>query len=73
MWLGLLYLPSDDGDEVVLCAWEHGRDRPFTVAGPLDAVPEMARTLREADVRTGRPTLLPRCDGCLTPLDLPPL
>ncbi|MGH2942094.1 MAG: hypothetical protein ACRDLN_04895 [Solirubrobacteraceae bacterium] len=71
MWLGLLYLPSDDGDEVILCAWERGRDRPLTVAGPLHAVPEMARVLREADARVGAPTLLPRCDSCLTPLDLP--
>ncbi|CAA9507439.1 MAG: hypothetical protein AVDCRST_MAG67-2520 [uncultured Solirubrobacteraceae bacterium] len=71
MWLGLLYLPSDDGDEVILCAWEHGRERPFTVAGPLHAVPEMARVLREAAASAGTPPLLPRCDGCLQPLDLP--
>jgi hypothetical protein len=71
MWLGLLYLPSDDGDEVILCAWDRGRDRPFTVAGPLHSVPEMARVLREAGACSGTPPLLPRCDGCLTPLDLP--
>jgi hypothetical protein len=53
MWLGLLYLPSVDGDEVILCAWEHGRDRPFTVAGPLHSVPEMTRVLRAADARSG--------------------
>jgi hypothetical protein len=74
MWLGLLYLPSDgdDGDhEVILCAWEHGRDGPFAIAGPLHAVPEMARVLRAGGAHTGTPPLLPRCDGCLTPLDLP--
>jgi hypothetical protein len=74
MWLGLLYLPSDDGDddaEVILCAWEQGRDRPFTVAGPINAVPQMARVLREAGASASRPPLLPRCDDCLTPLDLP--
>jgi hypothetical protein len=71
MWLGLLYLPSDedDGDEVILCAWERGRDGPSTIAGPLQAAPEMARVLREAGASA--PPLLPRCDGCLTPLDLP--
>lgn len=43
MWLGLLYLPSPGGDEIILCAWKRGRERPFTVAGPLNALPEMAR------------------------------
>lgn len=75
MWLGLLYLTSDDDDgacdDVILCAWEHGRDRPFTVAGPLHAVPEMARWLREAGTSISTPPEPPRCDGCLTPLDLP--
>ena len=72
MWLGLLYLPSTaDGDQVILCAWERGRERPFTPAGPLDAVAQMARVLREA-VLPGS-LLAPRCDECLTPLDLPPL
>ncbi len=72
MWLGLLYLPASAGGEVVLCAWERGRDRPFTVAGPLRAVPEMAHTLRRAGSAAGS-VELPRCDECLTPLDLPPL
>jgi hypothetical protein len=69
MWLGLLYLPSDDGADVILCAWKRGHDGPVTVAGPLHAVPEMARVLRGAGAST--PPLLPRCDDCLTPLDLP--
>jgi hypothetical protein len=43
MWLGLLYLPSADGDQVILCAWIDGRDRRVTFAGPLHAVPDMAR------------------------------
>ena len=73
MWLGLLYLPSDDGAEVILCAWERGRDRPFTVAGPLDTVPEMARMLQAAGASAGTPPVLPRCDGCLQTLDLPRL
>ena len=71
MWFGLLYDPSDDGAEVILCAWEHGRDRPFTVAGPLHAVPEMARVLREAAARSAIAPLTPRCDSCLETLDLP--
>jgi hypothetical protein len=73
MWLGLLYLPSDDDgdDEVILCAWERGRDGPFTIGGPLRAVPEMARGLRAARAHASPPPLLPRCDACLTPLDLP--
>lgn len=74
MWLGLLYLPSaDDGAQVILCAWEHGRERPFTVAGPLTAVTDMARFLREAAAGAPTPLLMPRCDACLEPLDLPPL
>jgi hypothetical protein len=73
MWLGLLYLPSDDddGDEVLLCAWRRGRERPLTAAGPLHAAPEMARALRNACISAGSPTMLPRCDGCLTAFDLP--
>jgi hypothetical protein len=73
MWLGLLYLPSDDSAEVILCLWERGRDRPVTIAGPLQAVPEMARVLRGAGACAGTPPLRPRCDACLTALDLPPL
>jgi hypothetical protein len=72
MWLGLLYLPSsEDGEEVILCAWEGGRERPFTVAGPLHAVTDMARLLREAAAGSGTATLPPRCDACLEPFDLP--
>jgi hypothetical protein len=70
MWLGLLYLPSADGDEIILCAWESGRERPFTIAGSLSALPEMARALRDATMRGSAP-LIPRCDCCLTTLDLP--
>jgi len=72
MWLGLLYLPSPDGDQVILCAWIAGRARPFTFAGPLDAVPDMARALRRSSAFAGS-SVLPRCDGCGTSLDLPPL
>lgn len=72
MWLGLLYLPSADGDEVILCAWIDGRDRPFTFAGPLHAVADMARALRRSGA-FDRSSALPGCDGCGTPLDLPPL
>lgn len=70
MWLGLLYLPSNDGDQVVLCAWIDGRERPFTLAGPLDAVPEMVRALRQTHAVTGS-SVLPCCDDCGTALDLP--
>jgi hypothetical protein len=71
MWLGLLYLPSDDSADVILCCWERGRDRPLTIAGSLHAAPEMARVLREAAAHAGTAPLPPRCDACLTPLDLP--
>jgi len=71
MWLGLLYLPSDDGAEVILCAWKHGRDGPVTIAGPLQTVPEMARVLRGTIACASTAPLLPRCDACLTTLDLP--
>lgn len=72
MWLGLLYLPSPDGDQVVLTAWTPSGERPLTVAGDLDTAPELARALRNADPDCDW-TALPRCDGCRTPLDLPPL
>lgn len=32
---------------------ETRRKRPFTVAGPLNALPEMARALRDAAPRAG--------------------
>lgn len=70
MWLGLLYLPSADGDQVILCAWVDGRERPFTVAGPLDAVPDMVRALRRSHT-VASSSVLPRCDSCRTPFDLP--
>jgi hypothetical protein len=75
MWLGLLYLPSGetdgcDGEEtVVLLAWEPDRDRPLSVGGPISAVAQLARLLREAAQQV--PLLKPRCDACGTPLDLP--
>ena len=73
MWLGLLYLPpgeTDDGEaSALLLAWEAGRDRPLTVCGPPNAVPQLARMLREAARQA--PLLPPRCDACGTPLDLP--
>jgi hypothetical protein len=75
VWFGLLYLPPGeaaecDGEETVLLfAWQAGRDRPFTVGGPISAVAQLARLLREAAQRA--PLLPPRCDACGTPLDLP--
>ena len=75
MWLGLLYLSPGEADEcdaeetVLLLAWEAGRDRPFTVGGPITAIAQLVRLLREA-VRQA-PLLPPRCDTCGTPLDLP--
>ncbi len=74
MWLGLLYLPTaDDREQVILCAWQRGRERPFTVAGPLTAVTDMARFLRSAAARASTPSTMPRCDACREPFDLPPL
>ena len=73
MWLGLLYLSAgetDDGEEtVVLLAWQAGRHRPLTVGGPVGAVTQIARMLREATRHA--PILPPQCDACGTPLDLP--
>lgn len=72
MWLGLLYLPVTVGDDdVILCAWQRGRDRPFTLAGPRHAAPDMARALRQ--IGAGGLIEAPRCDACSTPIDLPPL
>ncbi len=68
MWLGLIYLPSLD-DEVILCAWRPGRDRPFAFAGSRASVAEMARALRVAN-RDGA-FVTPRCDECHVSLDLP--
>jgi hypothetical protein len=72
MWLALLYRPSEEArNEVILCAWERGHERPCTVAGPLHAVADMARMLRQKAARSGAPPLPPRCDACLKPFDLP--
>ncbi len=72
MWLGLLYSPSTDRDEVILSAWASAGGRPLTVAGRLDDAPDIARALRNADPGCAW-AALPRCDACCTPLDLPPL
>ena len=47
MWLGLLYSPSADRDEVILSAWASAGGRPLTVAGRLDDAPDMARALAQ--------------------------
>jgi len=39
---------EDGGAMVMLCAWETGRQRALRIAAPVDAVPQMVRTLREA-------------------------
>jgi hypothetical protein len=73
MWLGLLQLsPGEacDGEEtVVLLAWQAGRERPLTVGGPMVAVAQLARLLRQAAEQA--PLLPPRCDACGMPFDLP--
>jgi hypothetical protein len=75
MWLGLLHLSAgetdacDGQDMVLLLAWESGRMRPFTIGGPITAVADLARLLRQAAEQT--PLLAPRCDACGTPFDLP--
>jgi hypothetical protein len=85
MWFGLLYGMCEDapapgarldahpaaaeGAMVILYAWEAGRDRPFTVAGPLSATPDMVRLLRDAAI--GTQLLTPHCDACGAALDLP--
>jgi hypothetical protein len=56
-------------ESVLLLAWEAGRDRPLTVGGPIGAVAQLARLLRDAARQA--PLLPPRCDACGTPLDLP--
>jgi hypothetical protein len=75
MWLGLLHLSAaeaaacDGEDTVLLLAWEAGRERPLTVSGPITAVAQLARLLRQAAEQA--PLLPPRCDACGTPFDLP--
>jgi hypothetical protein len=75
MWLGLLHLSAgesdacDGDDTILLLAWEAGRKRPFTVGGPITAVPDLARLLRQAAEQA--PLLPPRCDACGKPFDLP--
>jgi hypothetical protein len=75
MWLGLLHLSPGEtaacaGEEtVLLLAWEAGRERPLTLGGPMSAVAQLARLLREAADQ--RPLLPPRCDACGTQFDLP--
>jgi hypothetical protein len=73
MWLGLLYSPSDDYTQVIFSTWAADGDRAFTVAGTASDAPAIARALRNAAAGAGPRTTRPRCDGCRTPLDLPPL
>jgi hypothetical protein len=75
MWLGLLYLtaaddPDADGATVLVCAWEAGRERPLTSAGPREAVSDIVRMVREA-ASSGTSLVAPQCDACGTPLELP--
>jgi hypothetical protein len=72
MWLGLVYVPSAAGDQVVVCAWTRDGGRPFTVGGPPADAPQIARCLREALGGLGW-LAAPRCGECEAPLDLPPL
>jgi hypothetical protein len=75
MWLGVLHLTPGETDRcggedaVLLLAWEAGRERPLTVGAPIAAVPHVARLLRQA--AEAAPVLMPQCDACGTPLDLP--
>ena len=71
MWLGLLYVPSDDGEQVVVCAWTREGGRPFTIGGRPRDVPDIARWLR-AEIGL-RSLARPRCGACDAPLELPPL
>ena len=71
MWLGLVYVPSADDEQVLVCAWTQEGGRPFTVGGQPGDVPAIARWLREVvGMRSLAP---PRCGECEAPLDLPPL
>jgi hypothetical protein len=71
MWLGLIYAPSDDSEQIIVCAWTREGGRPFTIGGQPRDVPEIARWLREA---VGLRSLAqPRCAACDTALELPPL
>ncbi|HYI89840.1 MAG TPA: hypothetical protein VEY05_08060 [Beijerinckiaceae bacterium] len=71
MWLGLVYLPSPDGDQIIVCAWTHEGGRPFTVGGQPSDVPQIARWLRKT---VGMGSLaMPRCGTCEAPIELPAL
>ena len=71
MWLGLVYEPSDDGAQIIVCAWTREGGRPFTIGGRPQDVPEIARWLR-AEVGL-RSLAQPRCGTCDAPLELPAL
>jgi hypothetical protein len=71
MWLGLVYLPSDDDEQIIVCAWTHEGGRPFTVGGRPADVPQIARWLRS---EVGMHSLAaPRCGACEAPMVLPEL
>ena len=69
MWIGLIYLALED--EVILCAWRPGRDRPYAFAGTRGSVVEMAHALRAANA--DGTFVMPRCDHCGVAADLPEL
>ena len=71
MWLGVLYVPNDDDEQVIVCAWTREGGRPFTIGGRPQDVPEIARWLR---AEVGRRSLAqPRCGACDAPLEVPAL
>ena len=71
MWLGLIYAPSNDSEQVIVCAWTREGGRPFTIGGRPGDVPDIARRLRQ---EVGRRSLAqPRCGACDAALELPPL
>ena len=71
MWLGLIYTPSPDGEQIVVCAWTTEGGRPFTIGGRPEDVPQIARWLR--NVAGMRSLAAPRCGQCDAPIELPPL
>lgn len=56
----------EEGDTVILLAWEAGRPRPLYHSPWSRSTPDL---LRQAGARAQ--VLPPRCDACGTPLDLP--
>ena len=75
MWLGVLFIPGEESDEVdhdqaILLGY--GPERPLTTGSPVEMVPKLIEVFFELSQSTGA-LGPPRCGACDAPLEVPPL